>query len=94
MHGDLLCCLFTRSDAFVQRAPAGTIEALARMPACTGTIAGNELIKGLSGGQRRRLSLALALAKRASVVLLDEPTSGLDTSARRRQLGGGGPTCD
>lgn len=47
---------------------------------CANTIAGNELIKGLSGGQRRRLSLAVTLAKRPSVIFLDEPTSGLDAS--------------
>jgi len=50
------------------------------LTACANTIAGNELIKGLSGGQRRRLSLAVTLAKRPSVIFLDEPTSGLDAS--------------
>lgn len=38
---------------------------------------------GLSGGQKRRLAVALAFAGRPSLVFLDEPTTGLDVQARR-----------
>ncbi|KAL4489354.1 hypothetical protein ABPG72_019009 [Tetrahymena utriculariae] len=43
----------------------------------------NELAKNLSGGQRRRLSVAIAFIGGSKLVYLDEPTSGMDTSARR-----------
>lgn len=42
------------------------------------------LIASLSGGERRRLDLALTLMTRAEVLILDEPTTGLDPESRHR----------
>lgn len=40
-------------------------------------------VKTLSGGQRRRLDVAIGLVGRPELVFLDEPTTGLDPKARR-----------
>jgi ATP-binding cassette subfamily A (ABC1) protein 3 len=40
--------------------------------------------KNLSGGQKRKLSVGIAMIGGSKLVLLDEPTSGMDLTARRR----------
>ncbi len=44
----------------------------------------NTPVRRLSGGQRRRLDFALALAGDPDLVFLDEPTTGFDPEARRK----------
>jgi ABC-2 type transport system ATP-binding protein len=60
--------------------PLATAEVLARFGLQEGQ---RRQTGGLSGGQRRRLAVALAFVGNPKAVFLDEPTTGLDVAARR-----------
>jgi len=47
---------------------------------CKDTWIGDEHVRGISGGQRRRVSVARGLASGAQIIFLDEPTSGLSAT--------------
>jgi len=49
------------------------------LTSCAHTVIGNALKRGISGGQAKRVNIALAMIRRPAVIFLDEPTSGLDS---------------
>jgi len=49
------------------------------LDSCADTIVGGALIKGISGGERKRTSVGVELVTKPALVFLDEPTSGLDS---------------
>nr|XP_016445651.1 PREDICTED: ABC transporter G family member 25-like isoform X2 [Nicotiana tabacum] len=51
---------------------------------CEDTIIGNSFIRGVSGGERKRVSIAHEMLINPSLLILDEPTSGLDATAAYR----------
>lgn len=44
----------------------------------------NAMVRNLSGGEKKRLEIALAIINNPEIIFLDEPTTGLDPNARRQ----------
>ncbi|EKM57187.1 uncharacterized protein PHACADRAFT_208320 [Phanerochaete carnosa HHB-10118-sp] len=53
---------------------------------CADGMVGGELLKGISGGEKRRLSLACQMINDPAVLIIDEPTSGLDANTARNVM--------
>ena len=81
LPGDLTVAETLRTWSRTLSDPRPVAEALAQVQL---TDRADLRVRSLSGGERRRLDLALALLGRPRVVVLDEPTTGLDPESRRQ----------
>ena len=51
-----------------------------RLEKCRNSFIGSEAIRGLSGGERKRVAIGIELIGNPSLLFMDEPTTGLDAS--------------
>ena len=63
-------------DEKMQRAESAILKLGLRD--CADNLVGSELVKGISGGEKRRVTIATQILTDPRILLLDEPTSGLD----------------
>lgn len=93
MQDDILLATFTPREAFHfsadlrLRLPAKEkkdrveqVIAQLGLTKCADTYIGNNLIRGVSGGERKRTSIGVELLTNPALIFLDEPTTGLDSS--------------
>ncbi|KAF4683750.1 hypothetical protein FOZ63_008265, partial [Perkinsus olseni] len=66
--------------AQIQALVTDLLDSLKLTP-CKDTVVGNGVIKGISGGERKRTSVGMELISKPQMIFLDEPLSGLDSYA-------------
>jgi len=62
--------------------PFGTCMFFLQKVSCADTRVGDAKVRGISGGEKKRLSLACELLASPSVIFADEPTTGDHTLAK------------
>nr|XP_005296189.1 ATP-binding cassette sub-family G member 5 [Chrysemys picta bellii] len=72
-----LLALQKHSNDFIKRKVDAVMAELSLSHVATNVI-GSRIFRGISGGERRRVSIAAQLLQDPKVMLLDEPTTGLD----------------
>jgi len=72
---------FTKKEKIAQAEAVIQQLGLAR---CKNSIIGGPLLRGISGGERKRVSIGQEMLINPSLLFLDEPTSGLDSTTAQR----------
>ncbi|KAF8730999.1 hypothetical protein HU200_016879 [Digitaria exilis] len=83
----LYCALLRLPRATPTTAKLAAIDAVIAelgLGSCADTIVGNAFVRGVSGGERKRVSIGHEMLVNPSLLVLDEPTSGLDSTAAAR----------
>ncbi|KAK1283542.1 ABC transporter G family member 14 [Acorus calamus] len=65
-------------------AQADSVLAQLGLSACRNSIVGGPMVRGVSGGERKRVSIGQEMLINPSLIFLDEPTSGLDSTTAQR----------
>lgn len=72
---------FTKQEKILQ---AESVITQLGLTNCKDSIIGNTLLRGVSGGERKRVSIGQEMLVNPSLLFLDEPTSGLDSTTAQR----------
>eukprot|EP00808_Paulinella_micropora_P004389 g47150.t1 len=57
------------------------VISMLKLDKCADSMVGNSVVKGISGGELKRLAVAMSMIRQPAALFLDEPTSGLDALA-------------
>ncbi len=75
------CALRTNLDCRGRAAVVDSVVQSLNLTSCQNTAIGDERVRGVSGGERRRVAVALELVTNKTCIIFDEPTTGLDSYA-------------
>jgi ABC-type Mn2+/Zn2+ transport system ATPase subunit len=78
-------CSFPRNTPNLNAHVDATLRSLGLQDVANNKI-GTSLQRGISGGQKRRVTIACSVIARPRVLVLDEPTSGLDSGSAQEVM--------
>eukprot|EP00931_Biecheleriopsis_adriatica_P049263 TRINITY_DN28495_c0_g1_i1.p1 TRINITY_DN28495_c0_g1~~TRINITY_DN28495_c0_g1_i1.p1 ORF type:complete len:657 (+),score=116.01 TRINITY_DN28495_c0_g1_i1:71-1972(+) len=82
------CLMLTNASATERESAVQQVIEKLNLVKCADTVVGSPgLVKGISGGERKRTNVALSMLGKPSLLLLDEPTSGLDSKMAAELMG-------